>query len=125
MNIKGLISNIIPTEVRAVDRTERVIKFDEAHERDANGQQTFDQNHDEKKPPMTEEQLERAIEHLRCLPATIEHKWQVNLESSEEGKFVLIRDNLGNIIRRIPEIELWSLPTDQATTKGQLLHRAA
>ncbi len=124
MNIKGLISNIIPTEVRTVDKAERLIKFDETHDRDANGQQAFDQNQKDKKPPMTDEQLEKAMDHLRNLAATKEHKWQVKLEISESGKHILICDNLGNTIRRIPEIELWSLPTDHST-KGQLLHRAA
>lgn len=125
MNIKGLISNIIPNEIRHVDKTERVIKFDETHERDANGQQAFDKNQNEKKPPMSDEQLEQAMDHLRNLAATKEHKWEILLDVSEDAKFVLIRDNLGNVIRRIPEVELWSLPADQATTKGQLLHRAA
>ncbi len=124
MNIKGLISNIIPTEARTVDRTERVIKFDETQDRDANGQQAYDQNQKDKKPPMTDEQLEKAMDHLRSLTATKEHKWHVKLEVLEGARHVLICDNLDNIIRRIPEVELWSLPSDQSA-KGQLLHRAA
>lgn len=124
MNIKGLVTNIIPADNRGVEKSERTIKFDETHDRDANGQQAYDQNQQQKKPPMSDEQLERAMEHLRNLAATKEHKWQVQLEVSEEGRFVLIRDNLGNTIRRFPEVELWSLPSDQ-TPKGQLLHRAA
>ncbi|MNL56350.1 hypothetical protein D3C87_1798390 [compost metagenome] len=73
---------------------------------------------------MTEEQLEKAMDHLRNLPATKEHKWTVSLEGETQSRFVLVKDNLGNLIRRIPEEDLWTLPTDN-TSRGQLLKRAA
>jgi len=124
MNIKGLISNIIPNTEPRVDRTERTIKSDSSHDRDANGQQAFDDQQRKKHEPMTEEQLEKAMDHLRNLPATKEHKWTVSLESETQSRFVLVKDNLGNLIRRIPEEDLWTLPTDN-TSRGQLLKRAA
>ena len=124
MNIKGLFSNIIPTnEVRSVDRTGKAIQSDMTHDRDANGQESYQQQQ-QQRPPMTEEQLEKAMEHLRNLPATKEHKWTVSLGESEDAKFVIVKDNLGNVIRRIPELELWTLPTDN-NSRGQLLKRSA
>lgn len=125
MNIKGFISNIIPNnDVKAVDNIGRAIKSDQTNDRDANGQESYSQQQGEQHPPMTDEQLERAMEHLRKLPATKEHKWTIELQNSEDGRFVLVKDNLGTMIRRIPESDLWSLPTDDSP-RGQLFKRSA
>lgn len=125
MNIKGFFSNIMPSnEIRSLDRSEKALKMDEAHDRDANGQQQYGENQQEQRQPMTEEQLEKAMEHLRNLPSLKEHKWTVDLEYEADGKYVIVRDNLGNTIRRIPELEMWDLPTD-ASPRGQLLKRSA
>ncbi|WP_413586339.1 hypothetical protein [Bdellovibrio sp. HCB274] len=123
MNIKGLIPNIQPSDVKAVDRTGRAIQSDMAHDREANGQESYQQQQNEK-PPMTEEQLEASMDHLRKLSAFKEHRWTVELDVTEEGKFVLVKDNLGTLIRRIPEAELWTLPSDDSP-RGQLLKRSA
>lgn len=124
MNIKGFFSNILPSnEVRSVDRTGKAIQSDQTNDRDANGQESYQQQQQER-PPMSEEHLERSMEHLRNLPAMKEHKWTVELETVEDARFVIVKDNLGNIIRRIPELELWSLPTDDSP-RGQLLKRSA
>lgn len=124
MNIKGFFSNIVPTEVRSIDRAGRAIQSDQTNDRDANGQETYSQNKEQQHPPMSDEQLEKAMEHLRNLSATKEHKWTIHLETRDNSKFVIVKDNLGNVIRRIPELELWSLPTDDSP-RGQLLKRSA
>ncbi|WP_347356216.1 hypothetical protein [Bdellovibrio sp.] len=125
MNIKGLISNILPNnEVRSVETIGKTIKSDSTHDRDANGQEQYQSQEQPQREPMTEEQLEKSMEHLRNLPAMKEHKWSVELEVTESGRFVLVKDNLGTLIRRIPELELWTLPTDDSP-RGQLLKRSA
>lgn len=124
MNIKGLIPNINAPEVKAVDRAGRAIQSDSAHDRDANGQESYQQQQQEQKPPMTEEQLETSMQHLRALPAFKEHRWSVELVNEDGARFVLVKDNLGTLIRRIPEAELWTLPTDDSP-RGQLLKRSA
>lgn len=124
MNIKGLIPNIQPLDVKAIDRTGRAIQSDSAHDRDANGQETYNQQNNEHKEPMTDEQLEKAMDHLRALPSFKEHRWTVELDIAEDGRFVLVKDNLGTLIRRIPELELWTLPSDNSP-RGQLLKRSA
>lgn len=125
MNIKGFISNIIPNnDIRAVDNIGRAIKSDQTNDRDANGQEGYSQNQGEQHPPMTDEQLEKAMEHLRKLSATKEHKWTVELENLDGARGVLVKDNLGNLIRRIPEDDLWTLPADDSP-RGQLLKRSA
>lgn len=123
MNIKGLIGNIIPTEVRGVSRAERTIKSDETHDRDANGQQASGEQQ-EQHEPMSDEQLEKALAHLRNLPSFKEHKWTVQLETNDSLRFAVVKDNLGTVIRRIPELELWTLPSDN-DSRGQLLKKSA
>jgi len=126
MNIKGLLPNIPLQNVKAIDRTGRAIQSDTTHDRDANGQEAYSQqNQEQHREPMTEEQLEKAMEHLRALPSFKEHRWTVELITEENGsRFVLVKDNLGTLIRKIPELELWSLPTDQSP-RGQLFKKSA
>ena len=126
MNIKGMVSNILPSiETRNVEPTGKTIKSDTTHDRDANGQEAYQQQGDpEHREPMSDEQLEKALEHLRGLSGVKEHKWTIHLLVEETGRFALVKDNLGNIIRRIPEYDLWTLPSDDSP-KGQLLKRSA
>ncbi len=125
MNIKGFIPNLIgATEVKAIDRAGRAIQSDSTHDRDANGQETYQGQQQEQHEPMTEEQLEKSMDHLRSLPSLKEHKWTVHLEELPEGRFVFVMDNLGNLVRKIPESDLWSLPSDDSP-RGQLLKRSA
>lgn len=104
-------------------KTEKAIKSDSTSDRDANGQQAGgEQQHRE---PMSEEQLQKALEHLRNLPGVKEHQWEVELIFVEDKKFVIVKDSNGNIIRRIPELELWTLHLDSSPGKGQLLKKTA
>lgn len=126
MNIKGLLGNILPTSsIRGASKTERAIKSDSTTDRDANGQEAGggDQQHRE---PLTDEQIQKSLEQLRNLAAVKEHNWTVELTIIENKKFVLIKDTSGTVIRRIPELDLWTLPsaTDPGA-KGQLLKKSA
>lgn len=125
MNIKGLLGNILPTSpLRPAERTEKAIKSDSTSDRDANGQmaQGGEQEHHE---PMSDEQLQKALEQLRNLAAVKEHNWIVELTVIENKKFALVKDINGTIIRRIPELDLWTLPQNGDTGKGQLLKKTA
>ncbi|RYZ89280.1 MAG: hypothetical protein EOP06_09560 [Proteobacteria bacterium] len=125
MNIKGLFANILPTTtVTGASKTQKAIRADTAADRDANGQQAGGQQQ-ESREPMTEEQIEAAMAHLRSLPGVKDHQWQVELSIVEDKKFVLIKDSSGTVIRRIPELELWSLKPEAQPGKGQLLKRTA
>lgn len=125
MNIKGLLGNIWPSNsVRPVDKTERAIKSDSTGDRDANGQQAGGgdpQQHE----PMTEEQLQKALEQLRNLPAVKEHNWIVELLVVENKRFAMVKETNGTVIRRIPEQDLWTLQTGNEPGKGQLLKKTA
>lgn len=126
MNIKGLLGNILPTSpIRPASKTEKAIKSDSTSDRDANGQQAGggEQQHRE---PMTDEQIQKALEQLRNLPAIKEHHWTVELMLIENKKFALVKDTNGTVIRRIPELDLWTLPQgNEPGAKGQLLKKSA
>lgn len=124
MNIKGLTGNIPTLPVRPVEKLDRTIKSDSAHDRDANGQQLFD---DQKKQreQMSEEQIEKCIEHLKNLPAVKDNNWIIEFSEIESRRFVLVKDSSGQLIRKFPESDLWTLPTDLDDPKGQLLKKTA
>ncbi len=129
MNIKGLLGNMVSSPIRnkdGIQKVDRSIKSDSAHDRDANGQQLYDQNK-KKHPdgPLSEEQFKKAVEYLEALTSVKEHNWKVETVVEENKKFVQIKDNLGNLVRRIPESELWSLPFDKDVRTGQLLKKSA
>ncbi|MBN8537542.1 MAG: hypothetical protein J0M15_10860 [Deltaproteobacteria bacterium] len=124
MNIKSVLPNNVISPVKTVDKVDRMIKSDIAHDRDGNGQQTYDQNkkHHE---PMTDDQIKMALEHLKNLPFVKEHKWVIQLLIENEKRYVLVLGNLGEVIRKIPEADLWTLPLDLEDKKGQLLKKTA
>ena len=113
-------------QIRPAEKVDTAIHSDKTQDRDANGQQMYEQNQQEKKPPMSDEQFQKALAHLAALPAVLEHKWRVMASVETDGsRAVLIKDNLGKVIRKIPESELWSLPLDEPTSKGNLLKKSA
>ena len=125
MNIKGLLGNILPTSpLRPADKTERTIKSESTSDRDANGQQASG-GEQEQREPMTDEQLQKALDHLRNLPGVKEHNWSVELMVVENKKFAIVKDIKGTVIRRIPELDLWTLSTGAEPGKGQLLKKTA
>lgn len=129
MNIKGLFGQMITTPIRngdgtSISKAEKTIKADEGHERDANGQQAFSDNQRQKEP-MSDEQFEQAIELMKNLPSVKEHNWKIEKRIENEKRFLVVLDNLNNVVRRIPESELWSLPFDKDARTGQLLKKSA
>lgn len=125
MNIKGLFgANILPITPIKAGATERTIKSEASADRDANGQQAGG-GEQQQKDPMNEEQIQKALEHLRNLPSVKEHNWQVELIFVENKKYVLVKDSNDVIIRRIPELDLWTLESEALQGKGQLLKKTA
>ncbi|HPI41470.1 MAG TPA: flagellar protein FlaG [Pseudobdellovibrionaceae bacterium] len=124
MNIKGLIPQAATLDmVRPVERINKSIKSDQSHDREPNGQQERPTEH-KFKPRMGVDKVKKAIEHLESLAVAKEHKWTFEYEEIENKFFVIVKDNLGNSIRRIPEEDLWSLP-DIEDPKGHLFKKAA
>lgn len=123
MDVRNAIGSLLPTNLRKKDPIERSIKSGGATDRDANGQ--MPQQEKEQHPPMSEEQLETAMEHLRGHAIVREHNLTVELVQVQGKNFVLIKEPDGKVLRRIHEEELWSLKDVKENEKGQLLRRTA
>lgn len=123
MDVKGILNNIIPLNLRAKDKVEKSIKADSTTDRDANGQSSAG-SQEQKREPMSEEQLEKSMQHLRGLAVVKENNLSVELLELEGKRFVLLKEPNGKIIRRIPEAELWDLQSETGN-KGQLLSKSA
>ncbi len=126
MNIKGMISNILPNQVPVIEKVGRDIKSDSSHDRDANGQQTRDEEQKKKRRPMSEVEFSVSLEKLGNLSHFKEHHWSLEVETDASGvRFVIVKDNLGTAIRRIPELELWDLSLEEQDRKGHLIRKTA
>ncbi len=129
MDIKNALNAILPLQLRAKVTTDRAIKSGNTTDRDANGQTGYDQNQNQKnQEPMSEEQLKKAMQTLMEFPAVKDNQLSVELVELEGKKFVLLKEPNGKLIRKIPEAELWTLPSmsdSDPDKKGQLLRKTA
>ena len=126
MDIKNALNAILPLNLRAKDRVEKAIKSESATDRDANGQQAYNQqNEQDNHGPMTDEQFAKALEHLKNLAVVKDNNLSVVPTVVDGKKFVLIKEPDGKVVRKIAENELWSLQVVRESKKGQLLRRTA
>lgn len=125
MDIKNALNQVIPIGLRTKGPVQKTIKSDSTTDRDANGQQAFGGQQEQHREPMSEEQLQKALEHLRGLAVVKDHGLSVELIDQAGRKFVLLKEASGKVIRRIPESELWTLQIMQDEKKGQLLNKSA
>lgn len=126
MDIRNAIGSLLPTNLRKKDPVERGIKSDSTTDRDGNGQMPQQQKNEGDHPPMSDEQLNKALEHLKSLAVVKDHHLTVELVVAEgDKKFVLLKEPDGKLIRRIPEEELWTLQVVKEKEKGQLLRKTA
>ena len=128
MNIKNLAGAALNTftPVKNVNGTERAIKSENTHERDADGQ-PFYQKQQKKKAKMSREQVERAITTLNAKHFMKDMNWTATLIDDNGFFYAEVKDPEGLIIRKMAEYDLWELLEAQATEtpKGNLLKRTA
>lgn len=127
MDIKHALNAVLPISVRSKDPTEKSIRMGNTTDRDANGQTGYQQQK-QQHPPMSDEQFKKALEHIKEIPAVIEHHLIAEALLVDGKRFILLKEPSGKMIRRIPEMELWSLPVfkeNEPHGKGQLLSKTA
>lgn len=124
MDLKGIGKPINPLPVVNRERVERSISSEKTSDREGNGQASYG-SHEQQHPPMTEEQFQQALEHLRNLPAVKDNHLEVIAEIREDKRIVILKEPNGKVIRRIMENELWTLQGVKDSEKGQLLRRSA
>ncbi len=127
MNIKsflGITSSV--TGVHGNQKVDRAIKSDSTHDRDANGQQLYQENK-KKKEKMSTEQFDRAVTLLKDKNFVKEMNWSVVVITEEDIKYACVQASDGSLIRRISEFDLWDIFENQKPdeTKGQLIKRTA
>lgn len=125
MDIKKVFN--LPQSMRESESSapaERVIKSDSTTDREGNGQMPFGEG-EQHREPMSDEQMEKAIEHLKAIAVVKENNLEVELVVQNEKRFILLKELSGKVIRRIPEAELWSLLRVKANEKGQILSKSA
>ena len=126
MNIKNLIGNLTQvTQPTAAAKVDRAIKTDVTQDRDANGQQYYQEH--KKKEKMTDEQFEKAVALLREKHFVKDMNWIVLACEEESIKYAWVQDSEGKTIRKISEFDLWEVfgETKTTETKGQLLKKTA
>lgn len=126
MNIKSLSYNISPLdrEAKSVGEAGKTVKSENTSaDRDPNGKRERDQSDPNAKEFLNDEEMQKALEKLKNFPGVKENQLNVELIVKEISRFVVISDPLGNIVRRIPESELWPLIQDKGTQTGHLINR--
>jgi hypothetical protein len=124
MDIKGLGKILTPNDFKKVEKSERPVRSEEAHDRDPNGQM-YQGGEEEKHPPMSDEEFEKALEHLKSLAVVKDHNLRVEEKTYEGKRFVLLLEFSGKVVRRIAEAELWTLRSVKENEKGQILSKTA
>lgn len=124
MDIKNVLNAVIPPQILGKEKVERTIKSDSTTDRDGNGQMPSG-GEQEHHPPMSDEQLKKAIQHLQNLSVVKDHNLIIQLSESEGKNVFMILDAEGKVIRRILEQEMWSLFAAKDKDKGQLLRKTA
>tara|TARA_B110001454_G_scaffold219136_1_gene250325 strand:+ start:62409 stop:62783 length:375 start_codon:yes stop_codon:yes gene_type:complete len=124
MNIKSVLNPNAINSVKNVERAERTIQSDSTHDRDPSSNSGYDQNR-KNQQPLTEEEIQQALDHLKGLPFVKEHGWIIEVLTEGNLRFVLVKDSAGTLIRRFPESDLRTLPVDLDDKKGQLLKKTA
>ncbi len=129
MNIKSLVNSAQTINnvdsAQKISKSERAIKSENTNERDGNGQELYSKN--KQKQKMTEEQFQKALELLAAKPFMKEMNWIAIPIIDGELKFVEIRAQSGEVIRRMSEFDLWEVFETQShqDNKGQLLKKSA
>lgn len=119
------IINSLPA-TKGANASEKAIKSEMTHDRDANGQAMYQKN--KKKEKMSREQAEKAIATLNAKTFMTDMKWVAVLIDDNGFFYAEVKDQEQNVIRKIAEFDLWDvfdLPTAENSQKGNLLKRTA
>lgn len=124
MNIKSVLNPNAINTVKTLEKVERSLHTDSTHDREPSSQGGF-QEKQKNNEPLTEEEINHALDHLKDLPFVKEHGWLIEMQTEGLVRFVLVKDSKGVLIRRFPESDLRTLPVDLDDKKGQLLKKTA
>jgi uncharacterized FlaG/YvyC family protein len=124
MNIRSVTNPLVPVEGRGPEATAeaRAKKLDAGHEdRDADGRRHTE---DQDQSPLTDEELKQAKEYLDRLEGLKANGLSYTVEEQGLVRVILIRDQNGQVVRRIPEYEMRLLVEVGGATSGRIFHKA-
>lgn len=119
MNIKSIASQLLPFDIKKINRE---TKTQASSERDPSGKR----EDSPKKAPrrnLSDEELQAAVNFLKELKGVKDNNLNVRLVRQNNIPIVLIEDQTGKVVRRIPETELSLLEINEKT-KGNLLDKS-
>jgi uncharacterized FlaG/YvyC family protein len=122
MNIRSLTQLPTVLSPTKVSETSSAIRPHDTAERDADGRQPFGE---ERKRPVSPEELEKIIENLKKHPGVIASQLVVELVQEEDRQILLIKTSEGQIIRRVPETEFYQLLDNLDQSNGRIFSKAA
>lgn len=122
MNIRSLTQLPTVLSPTKVSEASNAIKPHDTAERDADGRQPFGE---EKKRPVTPEELEKIIENLKKHPGVIASQLSIEVVQEESRQFLLIKSSDGQIIRRVPETDFYQLLDNLDQSNGRIFSKAA
>jgi len=113
----------MPVETKRVNQTRAVKTDTQSQERDADGRRQQDQ--EPNKNPLNEEEFKKAKDHLDSMSGLKANGLRVDVENSGDLKVFLIRNEDGQVVRRILEWEMRVLISDKDKKIGQIFDKAA
>ena len=126
VNVKGVTTQFEPVKTVKTATKEEVKSHQTDDERDANGKRE-DQFDQKQRPPMNDEELETVLKAIKNLSGVKDNHLSVTIELKGSIRMAIITDQLGSVVRRIPERDLWVfLESNEGDKKtGHLLDRAS
>ncbi len=122
MNIRSLTQLPTVLSPTKVSEASTAIKPHDTAERDADGRQPFGED---KKRPVTPEELEKIIENLKKHPGVLANNLSIELVFEESHQILLIKSQDGQIIRRVPEAEFYQRLDNLDQSNGRIFSKAA
>jgi len=122
MNIKGLVSNVIPFQQRKPEEAKAKTALDADNEKEGNGQSS--NGGDQRRRNLSPEEITEAVKHLENLDGVKNNGLKVRQETNDGITVVYVEDRDGKVVRRIPESELSLLTGGKERKSGNLLNKA-
>lgn len=131
MNIRSIGPRVhLPQEKEKKEALNEVTKdvsvetsYEEYEGRGRNSQDQQDERNN-RKLPLSDEEIEKTLSQLKSLPGIKDHRLIVKMEIQNNQRIIFIEDSLGHVIRRIPESDFWSILESKDKIKGQIFDKA-
>ncbi len=122
MDIKSVLRSSWPFNVQATPKVDKRTVTAETGDRDGNGQSQKEEQ--KAKRNLSPEELKEAVIYLEGLDGVKLNNLKVRLVTLDGVSVVYIEDQLGKVVRRIPEAELSALTQNRQKKSGHLLNKA-